>query len=282
MALEFPLDAFTPRDVQPLAVRVGLLLEADRYSVRLEAALAEDAPYRTTLLARLGDFTLLVEVQAKPAFTAELERLSAYLDRTRAYGGLYVAIEASEEAPVSGRMLQQLKRYGVGLKMVSDSERLETSFEARVPALVVTPDPTLTYGRCRGEVNSCLKRFNEGDRRGALRDLFELAERETAALARKAARRGWIDPAEAVVDAMRWADQINVLASADRTTHGRAPLITPTLKDDLHSFRGARNLIDHPARTRRADLQRQRQFSERMAGGPRLISELIRLQRRIS
>ena len=59
------------------------------------------------------------------------------------------------------------------------------------------------------------------------------------------------------------------------------PIVDDKLKQDLHSFRGARNLIDHPATSKAAEKKRQTQFAERMVMGPRLAGELLSLQAKV-
>jgi hypothetical protein len=62
---------------------------------------------------------------------------------------------------------------------------------------------------------------------------------------------------------------------------GKSPIVGSTLKDDLHSFRGARNLLDHKVTNKREDTKRQQQFAERMMQGPRLVAELVSLNRKL-
>jgi len=80
---------------------------------------------------------------------------------------------------------------------------------------------------------------------------------------------------------MKFSDQINKLAAQDCYDSGRTPIIEENFKNDLHSFRGARNLIDHKTRSRREDARRQRQYTERMVQGPRIISEILGLQTKL-
>jgi hypothetical protein len=282
VAVEFAEDAFTPLEAQSLALHVAAALEGEGYRVQPEQAYDQNAPFRTTIHASFAGLVVLVEVQRAPACTAELRELAGWLDHNRIYAQLYVAVEASDDAPLSGRMLQQLRRLGVGLLLVDLGGHVETSMDARNPALIVTPDPTLALGGCRAEVGRCIQRFNNGDRKGALQEMFEMVERETRNLGLRAARKGWIDRPESAVEAMDWSNTINVLASATRVAPGKTVLMDSKLKDDLQSFRGARNLVDHPPRNKRADVQRQRQFSERMMSGPRLVSELLSLRRKIT
>jgi len=282
VAVKFENDAFTPAEAQGIALRLADHFEAERYRVKLEKALQDDAPYRTTLLASLADLALLIEVQRTPSFTDDLQQLSIWLDQGRIYAQLYLAIEPVDDAPLSGRMIQQLRRQGIGLMLVDPDGSVDISFEAPNPALIVTPDPTLPLGSSRSEMNQCVRRFNSGDRKAALRDLFEMVERENRSLGVRAAKKGWIDRSEAQVSAMDWSNTINVLSSVARVAPGKTLIISPKLKDDLHSFRGARNLVDHPPANKREDIRRQRQFSERMMSGPRLLAELLTLKRRVT
>ena len=54
------------------------------------------------------------------------------------------------------------------------------------------------------------------------------------------------------------------------------PLGFREAKARLHSFRGARNLVDHPVASKREEIKREKQFPERMMMGPRLIPNLCR------
>lgn len=159
--------------------------------------------------------------------------------------------------------------------------RNRQSLKPKNPALIVTPDPTLKFGDCKVEVNSAIRKFNEIDRKDGLRDMCELVERETEKLAILAVRKGLLRLGEADVQRQDWSGQINTLASPNTYNPGNTPLLDSKLKDDLHSFRGARNLIDHKVTSKRAEIKRQRQFQERMMMGPRLIAELVSLKRKI-
>ena len=111
--------------------------------------------------------------------------------------------------------------------------------------------------------------------------MCELVERVTEEVGIAACKKEWLKTPEANFCEKRWSDQINELARPDVYNAGRSPLIPSTLKDDLHSFRGARNLVDHPARGRREDKRRQKQFAERMMQGPRLVADLVAVKRRV-
>jgi hypothetical protein len=278
-SITFDNDAFTPLEARATARAVAGWLTREKFKVEIEAAL-DGAPYRTTLLARSAGLDFLVEAQGSPLLSAGLQELATWLAVQRKYAQFYIAIGATEDTSITGRMLDQMKKHGCGLLLVKD-ENVEVAFEASNPALIVTPDPTLQFGHCKKAVNDAVQRFNRGERKAGLRDMCELVERETNALARKLAHKGWIDKTEAIVEQMDFSNKINVLASGARYAGGRDPLVADRLKLDMHSFRGARNLVDHPVTSKREEIKREKQFPERMMMGPRLIAELVPLQRKV-
>jgi hypothetical protein len=275
----FDKSSFTPDEARATALAVAGWLERDKFKVQLEG-IVDGAPYRPTICASSAGLSYLVEAQGQPQFTAGLEDLSTWLRVERKYAQFYVAVTTGADTMLSGRMLGELKRHGCGLLLVT-GDQVETGFEAANPALIVTPEPTLTFGHCKTEVTEVLQRFNRGDRKAGLRDMCEMVEREVNALTKKLARKGWIDRSEAVVDGMNLNTKIDVVASTSRYVGGRVPLVSEKLKTDLHSFRGARNLVDHPVGSRKQEIERERQFPERMMMGPRLIAELVPLQRKV-
>lgn len=106
-------------------------------------------------------------------------------------------------------------------------------------------------------------------------------ERETENLALIGVRKGFLKMNEAAIKRMNWSQQIDTLASVHTHNPGKKIIIENSFKNDLHSFRGARNLIDHKARSKREDKKRELQFQERMVQGPRLVADLLSLKRKI-
>jgi hypothetical protein len=148
-------------------------------------------------------------------------------------------------------------------------------------ALVVAPDPTLALGKHKKPIGDLVEKFNAGDRKDALRDMCELVEGETERLIERAVAKGWITPNAGQVARMDWAGQINALASANQSAPGKSVIVSPTEKDDLHSFRNARNLLDHKVKNKREEKKREQQFAERMMQGPRLTALLLAKKRRV-
>ncbi len=269
---------FTPEEAQRTASIVAKYL-ARTMKVYVEKAFSAEAPYRTTLTAESGGFRLLVEAQGAVDYHRELRDFSQWLLAKRVYAELYLA--TSQQGGLVAGMLKTMKEDGVGLLIVDHERHVSLLEKARNPALIVTPEPTLKYGDCKREVKESLVKFNDVNRKDGLRDMCELVERETEALLLLGVRRKRMKMSEKDVKAMDWSSQINTLASSGAHQAGVAPTLGPDLKDDLHSFTRGRNLVDHKAHGKRQEQKRERQFADRMMQGPRLIAELVALQRKI-
>ncbi len=266
-------------ELRGLARNVAVAFEQNSFRMFAERALNEDVRFRTTLLGEKGRERVLVEVQSRLVLGSAILDLARLLRRNLEYASLYLA--TSFEAEMSGRLLGELKHCGVGLLLVRDNGTIQTVQRAQVFALLVPPTPPVPLGQLKGAICALCVRFNDGDRKGALSDLFEFVEQHTDRLVDKAVRKGWLNLNQQAPAQMDWASKINILASRNQATGTRSPLLEPKLKDDLHSFRGARNLFLHPVSGVRAENRRELQFHERMIQGPRLLSELLRLQRRV-
>lgn len=271
--------ALTPEDAQLTAIAVAKHFRKQKMKVRAEIPAWDDAPYRTTLVASKSEFRLLVEAQGSLSYTGALREFARWNAARQHYSELYIAI--ASDAALQAGLLGDMKSDGVGLLVVSDDGRVHTSQKARNAALVVKPDPTLRFGECKTEVTDSVKKFNDVDRKDGLRDMCEIVERETEALAIRAVRAGWVTMNEAAVEGMDWSTQINMLASIHSYVPGKGPIVVQAFKDDLHSFRGARNLVDHKVSNKRDDMKRQKQFAERMLQGPRIVADLLALKRKV-
>src|ERR1051325_9750040 len=106
--------AFTPEEAQRTARKVSSLIKKDGFEVKIEKPFSETAPYRTTLIARQGQLTRLIEAQGALDYHRELEELARWLGARREYVELFLATSL-DEATVSATTLQQLRRDGVGL-----------------------------------------------------------------------------------------------------------------------------------------------------------------------
>lgn len=268
-----------PEEALLVAQVVVKHLERQKWNIKVLKSPWEDARYRPSLLAEKSGRYLLVETQGALDYHKTLKEYAGWLAANRHYAELYLATNA--EAVTQAGVLAALRRDGVGLWVIDDDKRISESLTARNPALVVTPHPTLSYGDCKHEVLAAVKKFNETNRKDGLRDLCEIAERETQDLAIVGVRKNLLAKTEEAIKNMDWSNQINMLASVGAYNPGCGPIIEDEFKTDLHSFRNARNLFDHKVNSKHEDKRRELQFAERMMQGPRLVAELVRLKRKI-
>lgn len=269
----------TPEEALPCAERLLEHLRATGKRPSIEKPAWSDSPYRTTLAVLAGSSTILYEVQGTLDWHNRLMNFAQWMRANRKSAELFLVSDAA--SATTAAMFSELQKSGTGLMLLRDDGTFEITLAARNPALQVTPDPELKLGRLKGEVLGCVHKFNTAERKDALRDLCEIVERETKKTVVQAARKGALTIPPAVVEAQDFATQINTLSSKTLVPSGKAPLIDTKLKDDLHSFRGARNLVDHPCYTKRAEQKRQQQFPERMMMGARLVANLLSLSRKI-
>lgn len=279
MKRRFRFDV-TPEEAQPCALHLARYIVRAKRHVTIEEAAWPEARYRTTIFSRAGDETILYEVQGEIDFHNQLRDFAQWLAANRRYAELWIV--ADGKAKTTAAVLGTLKKSGVGLLLRDDeTDKFDPMLAAVNPALQVTPDPALRFGDSKTEISACVEKFNRGDRKDALRDLFELVERDTEKALIAAAKKAWISVPQAAIEKQDWSTQINTLGSANVTVGNRVALIDGKLKDDMQSFRGARNLLDHKVRSRKEEQRRQCQMAERMMMGTRLMSELIALRRRI-
>jgi len=269
----------TPEEAQPPARAMIRFFAKQKMKVVVERPAWPDAPYRTTLVAVRAGRHVLVEAQGVLTYGRSLKDLVAWLSGKRQYAELYIA--TSDEAVLQAGVLGEMKNDGVGLFVVDDEGTVSEHQRARNPALVVTPDPTLKLGACKSEVLAAVKKFNDVDRKDGLRDMCEMVERLTEEVGVAACKKAWLKIPGAQFCEKDWAGQINELSRKEAFNSPHAPLFAATFKDDMHSFRGARNLVDHKVRSKREGTKRQRQFAERMVQGPRLVGELLSIKRRV-
>jgi hypothetical protein len=269
----------TPDEARRPAMAVIKYFKKQQMRVKVEKPAWPSAPYRTTMVAEKAGRHVLVEAQGTLTYSRSVKDLAAWLAANRQYAELYIA--TATDAVLQAGVLQEMRSDGVGLLVVGDDGVVSEQQRPKNPALVVTPDPTLKFGPVKREVQAAVQKFNETDRKDGLRDMCETVERLTEEVGFAACKQGRLKMPAAEFKKLDWAGQINELARKEAYKPPHAPVIGASLKDDLHSFRGARNLVDHKVRSRREDTKRQRQFAERMMQGPRLAAELLSLKRKI-
>jgi hypothetical protein len=268
----------TPEEAQSTAQAVIKHLESEKYKVTVEIGVRDDIPFRPTISAVKSGMSRYIEAQSVPQYTQGVRDLVHRAGVEKFYCEIYIAVAMS--ASLSGHFLNELSRDGVGLILVDSQGLVSIHRPAMNPALQVSPDPTLKLGRLKTQVREAVKRFNAGERKAALQEMCEIVEGETGRLVKKLAKKAWVSTSEAAIEKMDWSRRIDLAASTTGYTGGHSPIVDDKLKQDLHSFRGARNLIDHAANAA-GEKKRQTQFAERMCMGPRLAGELLSLQAKV-
>ncbi len=269
--------SFIHEEAKAIADAVSRDYGRQGFRIHIEKQYNSDAPYRTTLLARRGTLVTLLEAQHVPAYHKGLQALARWLKAERVNSELYITTH--EDCSMKGEFLKQLSRDGVGLIFVDNSRGVSVYKEAVNPALVVTPDPTLKYGAKKAEINEAVCKFNSGDRKQGLQAMCEIIEGLTDQVGRTAISKRILRMPEDNFTKADWSSQINLLSSSQKCPKGL--VVKEPFKADLHSFRGARNLLNHKVRTRREEARRQQQYAERMMMGPRLAAELLAIKRKL-
>jgi hypothetical protein len=272
----------TTLEARKTAIRVRQHYLKRKFAVRIERAAWTGAPYRTTLLCVRKGERVLVECQGSLDYHRALKGLQEVLARERRPAELYIAVETSPEVSISPSSLRQMDKDGVGLLLVDQDGSVATSAKACNWAYFACPEPTLKFGGLRKKVDECFQKYNRVNRLDGMRDLSSLVEGETRRLAELAQRRGALGTKPIRLDKMDWSGWINVLASKNVASPGLKPVIDETLKNDLHSFRGGRNLADHPARTSEDAHRLAIQCHDRMSLGARLLAEVDSARRSLA
>lgn len=269
---------FTPDEAQSTAEAVVAHLNKEATKVEVEVGVDPSMPFRPTITATESGRWIFVEAQRKPRYSTNIEKLVYWTLVGRINCEVFIAVPV--EAQLSGRFLTKVRAHGVGLFIVHEDGTVEKHRDASNPALHVTPDPGLALGSRKRDVLDAVEKFNGGQRKNGLQDLIEIVEGETDLLLKRLVTKRWITSKTLEqVGTMDWSDQINVAASKSVHVSGREPVVDANLKDDLHSFRGARNLLNHKATTAPQRRKREQQFAERMMQGPRLTADLLRAKK---
>jgi hypothetical protein len=269
----------TPDEALKPAAAVIKYFKKKKMKIKVEQAAWDGAPYRTTIIGEKAGLRILVEAQGVLSYGRSLQDLASWLAANRHYAEFLIA--TTGDAVIEVGVSHQMKKDGVGLLIVDDDGSIQEHHRPRNPALVITPDPTLSLGPTKAEVLAAVKKFNDVDRKDGLRDMCEVVERLTEELGVTACRKAHLKIPEAPFRSKDWASQINELARQEAYNPSCGIIVSAPLRDDLHSFRGARNLIDHKARSLKEEKLRQKQFAERMMQGPRLVAQLLSLKRRV-
>lgn len=269
----------TPDEAQSAALAVVSHYKSKNYEVEVEIAVTDDVRFRPTITAVNRYMRVIVEALKEPQYDEGLKDLVRWAAVNRMYGEIYIA--TGPEVDFKPSFLSAIKRDGIGVLLVDEQGQVNHYHRAKNPALMIASNPSLALGKCKGEVEAEIQRFNDGERKPALQQMCEIVERETDKLVRKAARKQWLNADEKAASKMLFANQIDVLTSDKSYRGNRKSPLSEGLKSDLNSFRSVRNLVSHKARTKKEEREREKQFVERMMMGPRLIEAVLKLNKAI-
>jgi len=236
----------TPEEAQSAAIAVINHLRSKKYKVEIEVAVAEDVRFRPTISATNKDMRIIVEALGDPQYDQDLKDMVRWAAVNRMNGEIYIS--TGPDVDFKPGFLAAIKKDGIGLLLVNEQGQVNYYHKAKNPALTIPFNSALSLGGCKSEVEADIHKFNEGERGPALHHICEIVERETDKLARKAARKQWLNVDEKTVTKMQFANQIDVLASNKSYKGNRVSPLSEALKNDLNSFRGVRNLINHKVR----------------------------------
>lgn len=263
--------------VQVAVAVAEYLSKEEGFRVETDKPYSKSSPVRTTLYCKRGDEVWLVEVMDSLAVDPLLDELVLDLAHEQAKAGVLVAVGDGAILPVTA--MRQLARRGIGVLVVHDDGSVQPVQMPRIFAYSVPIDKGPGLGHRQAEIGRIQRRYNDGSRLDAARELCEVIESEVGKLASRLAERGYIDVSVKKVERMSFEQQIDVLDEDERWVEGRKRVADKKLRNDLQSFRGARNLVSHPVKSAKERARRDSQLHERMVQGPRLVRELLAAKR---
>jgi len=267
----------TPEEAQPLVNRIAKFYIKKGHVVKIEKPISFNAPYTPTIIAKKNHLQILIEVQSRLNYSDSIKSLAGWMAINRMCCELYLALEF--DAVLSGAHLSESRKDGVGILLVKDKD-VESYQKAKNHALIVNLDPSFKFGKFASAVHQSIKKFNEVDRKDGLRDLCEIFETAIEELGLKLCKKNKFKSLdEKGFKRKTLEEQINILSTNNAYLSGIA-MIEESLKTDLHSFRNARNLLDHKV-SKSNELKRLRLCVDKMLQGARLIDDLEKLKRQV-
>lgn len=267
---------YLTQELWPTARAVVRHFKRKHYTVQNETPLDPTYGFRPTLIFRRKWETVVVEIRSTPSVDEPLrEFLNEALAR-RAEVTIYVALPRQrngDEISLPVSFLEVLRTAGVGLLLVEGREMAEHEKAAKCSLRFSVPSGR-SLSRYREKVSQAVQKFNRGDPIDGLRDLTEVFEDSVNELARRAASRRLIVPTVQEVEALDLEGKINLLGAPQMRGQDQHRFLEEPLKNDLKSFKGARNLGHHP-RSKKKEQELETQVLERMQAGIRLLREIL-------
>jgi hypothetical protein len=272
---------FVAEEAKSLAVATMKHLKQRKLTAKFNEPLWKDASYITQISGVGGDCPKLFELQAGAQYIELFKNFVRYVASQRISCEIYLV--TSSDAAITGADLKDLKADGVGLILVDGRLQVTIQHEARNPALTVNVDPTLKFSAksVGKEVVAAIQKFNQVNRKDGLKDMCEIVERETLNLGLKAVQKNHLNITGQDFESKNFHGQIQTLGTNTSYHPGKPQIFDANASNDMQSFRGARNLLNHKAKNKAEELRRNRQMHDRMVMGARLVSELLDYQRKV-
>lgn len=267
---------YLSRDLWPAALVVARHFKGKRYTVQGERRIGDAYGFRPTLTCKRSWDLVAVEVRSSPLIDDPFREFITTALANREELTIYIALPRERDGnevllPVS--FLDELRRFGVGLLLVSNGEVEERERGARC-SLRYTIAAGRSLGRHKDRVIEAVRKFNRGDNIDGLRDLTEIVEAGIDELAIKAAAKRLVVPTQDEIEAMDFEGKINVLGAPEWRGRAQRRFLEEDLKNDLKSYKGARNLGHHPRnKTQQRNLENQ--LMERTQASIRLLREVL-------
>jgi hypothetical protein len=267
---------YLSRDLWPTAVALARHFTGRRYTVYAERQIGEAYGFRPTLTCKRSWDLIAVEVSSSPTIEGAIGDFIRTALAIRQELTIYIALPRDRDGeeillPVS--FLDGLRKFGVGLLLVSNDVVEEREKGARCSLRYSVP-PGRSLGRYKEQVLEAVKKFNRGDNIDGIRDLTEIVEGGLGELALKASTKRLIIPTPEEIGEMDFEGRINVLGAPEWRNQPQRRFLDENLKNDLRSFRGARNLGHHP-RTKKQQKSLENQLMERTQASIRLLREIL-------
>jgi hypothetical protein len=238
------------------------------------------------LRARKASEDVLIELRQRPGLPPFLEQFVDQAIARREPAALYVAVAAPDRQSDVGddvatddtiaiADLRKLRDRGIGLLQAADEGVVEIERAVIFSARVQLPVDLKGHA----EATAAVLKFNRGEPVDGLRDVTTSVEGALRDVCERAVSYGVVNCDSKRLEDLDFSGMIDLAGTANYGGAPQARLLTDTLRNDLHAFRGGgRNVVHHPVRTRAQRQARDRQVSERMDTGLRLLAEVRRVR----
>ena len=268
------------RELWPVAKETISFLKKKKFKKILkEKQLSPSYQFRPTIIGQKRGNTIVMEIAYKPTFQDYFEDFVKDCIRKREDVKIYMVFpQAVEDNEISypHSFLAKVKEYGIGIIIV-ENKKVTIYKDAVKCHMRITRSELGTFTKHRHNIYTIVDKFNEGKFIDAIRDITELVEGEVRKLSLKAARKRKIAAGLREIKRKSFAELINILSLRQYRSRRQKQYFDINLRDDLLSYKGARNLSHHP-RSKREEKKLEAQCVERLRMGCRLTQEVANIK----